>query len=216
MPKKLIGIIDGGFLTAAGAKSLGVRVEKLDIVLYPLVAWLHQCAERTDSNLLRAYWYDGISPSTHPKHHEERTRFDTYEQVPAIQVRLGHKVERSQPWHSAIRRAVRDCGIDLDEFKRHFEFKKEYQQKGVDTLIVLDMLRLAQFNAYDTVLLIAGDRDLAGAVRAVQDQGKNVIIAAPQGAGVASELQQLADDMLWLQGPILKGFLLHKDVFGDE
>ncbi|MGH8906868.1 MAG: NYN domain-containing protein [Egibacteraceae bacterium] len=46
------------------------------------------------------------------------------------------------------------------------------QQKGVDTLVTLDLVRLAQRNAYDTAILIAGDRDLAEAIRTAQDSGK--------------------------------------------
>ena len=43
------------------------------------------------------------------------------------------------------------------------------EQKGVDSLMVLDLVRLAQLRAFDTALVVAGDRDLAEALRVVAD-----------------------------------------------
>ena len=89
------------------------------------------------------------------------------------------------------------------EFERHFQFRPERQQKGVDTLITLDLVRLGQTRAYDTAVLIAGDRDIAEAVRTAQDLGRHVVVAHPQGAGMATELRQLADGVI----PIVIGQL---------
>ena len=43
------------------------------------------------------------------------------------------------------------------------------------------------------MVLVAGDRDLAEVVRAVQDFGIRVLVASPNRASVAQELAQLAD-----------------------
>ncbi len=78
------------------------------------------------------------------------------------------------------------------------------EQKGVDTLIVLDLVRLAQRRAYDTAFLIAGDRDLAEAVRVAQEEGRRVVLLHPSGGGVATELRHLADEVRSLDETDLK------------
>jgi uncharacterized LabA/DUF88 family protein len=84
----------------------------------------------------------------------------------------------------------------LEEFDRNWTFYPERQQKGVDTLIALDMVRLASRSVCETMVLIAGDRDLAEVVRAVQDFGVRVLIASPNCASIAQELAQLADHII--------------------
>ena len=84
----------------------------------------------------------------------------------------------------------------LEEFDRNWTFYPERQQKGVDTLIALDMVRLASRSVCETMVLIAGDRDLAEVVRTVQDFGIRVLIASPNCASVAQELAQLADHII--------------------
>lgn len=94
--------------------------------------------------------------------------------------------------------------------------KYRYEQKGVDTLIVLDMVRLAQLNSYDTLLLLAGDTDLAEAVKTVQDYGKRVIIARPEKSGNASDLFDLADESVTLTADTLKHMLLKTPDFDEK
>lgn len=102
------------------------------------------------------------------------------------------------------------CGISLAQFEQHFSFRPQRQQKGVDTLIVLDLVRLAQRRVYDCAVLIAGDRDLAEAVRVTQDEGRRVIVAHPAGSGVATELRQLADEVIAISIPDLQTMLTVK------
>lgn len=104
-------------------------------------------------------------------------------------------MERHPRWRHAIKKAIEACGVELAEFEKHFTFRPEQYQKGVDSLIVPDLVRLAERRAYDVAVLIAGDRDIAPAVRVVQDAGAKVIVAHSEGAGVATELRQLADHL---------------------
>jgi uncharacterized LabA/DUF88 family protein len=50
-------------------------------------------------------------------------------------------------------------------------------EKGVDTLIVTDMIRLAWENAYDMAVLASSDRDLIPAVKYLDQKGKKVVHA---------------------------------------
>lgn len=134
---------------------------------------------------------------------EQRGFFDAISRTPGLQFRAGHLVERTPKWQAPVRRAIletaRNFQLDpegfLADFEQRFRFMPEWQQKGVDTLITLDLVRLAQQGAYSTGILVAGDRDLAEAVRVAQAMGRRVVVAHPVGDGIAGELRHLADDV---------------------
>ncbi|GBC73206.1 hypothetical protein HRbin04_00602 [archaeon HR04] len=50
----------------------------------------------------------------------------------------------------------------------------EPRQKGVDTLLVLDMITMAYQDQYDIAVLVGGDRDFVPAVNIVKNLGKHV------------------------------------------
>lgn len=83
----------------------------------------------------------------------------------------------------------------LSAFDKRWKFHPVRQQKGVDTLIALDLVRLAGRGVIDTAILISGDRDLAEAIRSAQDFGLAVSVATP-GRGLAREVAKLADATL--------------------
>jgi len=171
---------------------------------------LTEQAKREASSLLRAYWYDGAFEPSHPQYAGQRTAFDAIASCPGIQLRLGHIREDVPSWHQAVKSAIAACGVPVPQFEQHFQFRPQREQKGVDTLIVLDLVRLAQRRAYDTALLLAGDRDLAEAVRVAQDEGRRIVVAHPAGSGVATELRQLADEVLTISIDDLKTMLTVK------
>jgi uncharacterized LabA/DUF88 family protein len=75
----------------------------------------------------------------------------------------------------------------------------------VDTLLVLDLVRLAQLRAFDIALIIAGDRDLAEALRVVaDDHARRVILFSVEGSPPARELVQAADDHGVIEGDWLR------------
>jgi uncharacterized LabA/DUF88 family protein len=93
-------------------------------------------------------------------------------------------------------RCGRQAGLSPERFDRDVGVRPSYEQKGVDTLLVLDLVTLAQIHAYETAILITGDRDIAEAVRAAQDLGRRLILVCPTQAGVSAELRQLADKVV--------------------
>ena len=98
----------------------------------------------------------------------------------------------------------------LKEFDKNWTFYPDRQQKGVDTLITLDMVRLASRSVLGTAIMIAGDRDLAEVVRTVQDYGVRVVIATPNQATVAAEVVQLADSVLEIAPEDIGGMLIDR------
>ena len=61
------------------------------------------------------------------------------------------------------------------------------QEKGVDTLIATDMIRLAWEDAYDLAVLATSDRDLIPAVEFLNQKGAKIIHAGfpPKGSDLA-------------------------------
>ena len=124
---------------------------------------------------LRLYWYDGAFAPTDSRYYGQRRMFDTIGMVPGIQLRLGHLVEHDG----------------------------KIQQKGVDTLLALDLVRLAGRSVCTTAVLIVNDRDFAEAIRAAQDFGVRVLVATPNKHKVAYEVRQLVDGLIPISKEVL-------------
>jgi uncharacterized LabA/DUF88 family protein len=66
------------------------------------------------------------------------------------------------------------------------------QQKGVDGLIILDLITLARERAIDTAVLLSGDEDLREAVAAAQQFGVRVVLLGiPPGKGRGNQAESL-------------------------
>lgn len=77
------------------------------------------------------------------------------------------------------RRTVRcnDCGAS----------RQTYAEKGVDVALAMQLLRLAALRAFDTAVLLSGDKDYLEIVRAVKSQGMRIEVYSWRGA-LAREL----------------------------
>jgi uncharacterized LabA/DUF88 family protein len=192
-----VGFIDFGYFKAATAHRLKKHITALAPLPASCVQWMRDLGNRIPggSRFLRVYWYDGAYEPSHARHQAQRRFFDGIAKTPGIQLRLGHIQVRGPSWQYPVKTALRKMDVDLEEFERHFQFKPELGQKGVDTLLALDLVRLAQRNVYDTAFIVAGDRDLAEPVRVAQDEGRRVIVVIPEEGGIATELSQLADEV---------------------
>ena len=71
-------------------------------------------------------------------------------------------------------------------------------EKGVDTLLVTDLIRLAIANSYDAAVIASSDADMLPAVQFVQTLGKKIIQAGfpPSGVDLATECWGSFDIML--------------------
>ncbi len=66
-----------------------------------------------------------------------------------------------------------------------------YVEKGLDTGIVTKLLTLSFYRAFDTAILVAGDRDYAEAIKFVKSQGQRIEIVS-WAAGLSEELKRLS------------------------
>jgi uncharacterized LabA/DUF88 family protein len=73
------------------------------------------------------------------------------------------------------------------------------KEKGVDVLLVVDMMALAVLDAYRTAVLVGGDEDFVSAVEFVKRQGKHVEVAG-FSSSVSTKLRQRADRFIQLRG----------------
>ena len=201
-----LGFVDVGYLRAEGARVLGLKPSQIRPDASAVVRWFLnlEFGSLLGQKLLRIYWYDGEFAPSRSEYGSQRRYFDAIASTPGIQLRLGQIAVRASRLRTPIRRALRQTAIDLSidphellaAFERNWEFRPEFQQKGVDTLIALDLVRLAGRSVCDTAVLVAGDRDLAEAIRAAQDFGLRVLIATPNRNSIAREVAQLADALI--------------------
>ena len=200
-------LIDVGFLRASGAGTLNKRISQTRLDAEAIADWARNLADRDNlvsGVFVRAYWYDATFHIGHKLAKNQHGFLAQVGQIPGIRLRLGHISENrqasDQPLLKALRKTAKELGIGPDhltgEFRRHWDFRPERRQKGVDTLIALDLVRLAGQGVFDTAVLISGDRDLAEAVRAAQDLGAHVVAATPNRHSVARELSELVDGII--------------------
>jgi uncharacterized LabA/DUF88 family protein len=214
---RFVAFLDVGYLNAASASALGHKPREIRALPEEWVKWLQGVGKTLPGNpkFLRAYWYDGAYDPRHGTYKAQRGYFDRIAKVPGVQLRLGHLQPKKKPkWQYAVKSALKKMGVDQEEFEKHFEFPQELEQKGVDTRITLDIVRLAQNRVYDAAVLVAGDRDLAEPVRVAQDEGCRMVLAAPKGASMAEELKQIADEVRFIKKSNLAS--LFKITPGDE
>lgn len=112
--------------------------------------------------LIRIYYYNTpVDREENEFNYKEQQRFfGELDRVPYLQKRLGTLVKR--------RVTCKMC---------HGAYTRKLQ-KGVDSLLVTDMLKMAYNDNYDTAILVSGDADFACAVEAVKDNGQHVEVAS--------------------------------------
>ena len=206
MSDTFAGFVDAGYLIAEGAKSIGRKRTSVRPDAGFVASWFRELANSDlhGERFLRAYWYDAAFAPAHPLFERQRPYFDAIAYTPGIQLRLGLLIERrsklEKPIRTALQTTAKGLGITADdlfaEFDKNWSFYPDRHQKGVDTLMTLDMVRLASRSAFETAVVISGDRDLAEVVRTVQDYGVRVLVATPNRSTVATEVVQLADGLI--------------------
>lgn len=206
MPGTYAGFVDVGYLRAEGAKALGGNRS----VAYPaasvVVDWLRSLGsgELAGQSLERVYWYDGAFDPSHPRAARQRRAFNAIGQTPGLTLRLGYMVERRSPLEHPIRAALASTAAGLgiapqsllDEFDKHWQFRPRVEQKGVDTLLALDVVHFASRSPGSAAVLVTGDLDLAEAVRQARGLGVKVLVATPNPNTVARQLRRLADGLI--------------------
>lgn len=206
--KRSLGMVDGNFFVRSACRALHLDPDTHDVAIDQLSSWFRASAKRLDSSLLRLYWYDAIvEPKFNQMYQKQRDRIEKIDSSSGVQVRLGRLEKRSEPWRKHVYSALEAIGASRSEFDKALKFEPTFEQKGVDSSIVLDVVRLAEKASYETLILIAGDGDLAGAIKEAQDLGREVVLAFPERNGVSSSLLKLADQAVVFEKEMLSRFI---------
>jgi uncharacterized LabA/DUF88 family protein len=200
--------VDAGYLKHSGARALKLKAHRLTLDAGAVVTWAKSLGNyyASGDSLLRVYWYDGEFDASHAEYAKQRRYFNAIQDVPGINLRLGYVVERPPAWHYAVKQALNACGTPLANFERHFTFLPEREQKGVDALLTLDLVHLAEKHAYEWAVLTAGDRDFEEVVWTAQDEGRRILVAVPTLKDLAPQLRRVADEVIVIDPQILTGF----------
>ncbi len=145
---RAVGMVDAGFLSKSTGAALELELGSFDFDAVDVRNWFQYSGSLKQREVLRTYWYDGAYPAGSHLAGKQMKDFGELEDVPGVQLRLGRLERRPNSQKSAIKAAVEAAGGDWSKFCERFDFRDEMVQKGVDALIVLDMVRLARDGAF--------------------------------------------------------------------
>lgn len=142
-------------------------------------------------DLLRCYYYYCPPYMSQEPTEDELKRMEVHEAFVAELQSLGR-------W------AVR-----LGKLQKRWEGQREvYEQKRVDVLLSVDMVRHAAAGHIQHAVLVAGDSDFVPAVEAAKEHGVTVSLWCGQAKTVHKDLIALADEVYafdWKTFPLIKG-----------
>lgn len=188
--KKTILFIDGSN-TYHGLK----RNKLYDSFSY---SWLNEELKKR-YNLQKVFYYDATkSIKLEPEKYSGQQRFHQQlkKQIPGIVIK-SRSLRYSEP-NKEVSKAksfssfCKTCKLKLDSFLKDMGCNKISREKGVDIMLVTDMIKLAFHEKYDTALILTGDADFVPAIELVQTLKKEVINIHCY-AGSAGELRDVCD-----------------------
>ena len=140
--------------------------------------------------LMKVHYYEApLLENVNPRSFAtQQTFFASLRQNPFWGIRLGRRVQRDREVTCS------ECGKVSKNIT--------WEQKGVDTLLVLDLVTLAIRNVYDTAILVAGDQDYIEPVLQVKMLGKIVENAFTLNAW-APALRNVVDNSIVLDDRFL-------------
>jgi uncharacterized LabA/DUF88 family protein len=129
--------------------------------------------------MFRTYYYNVLQDPTQRAegHREQQDFLNTLRETPYLEVRLGGT-------------KLAPGGVPVE--------------KGIDVMLVTDLLHFAWNNLYDVAVLVSGDSDFAYALQAIKNMGKHVEVAYFE-SNVSKDLLAVADNK----------HLLNRDFFRD-
>jgi len=158
---------------------------RVDWKKFPL--WLaNQACLLVPGNLAQAARFEGahVYLSYDPRSHGDRRLRNwatvTLDRFPGIQVICKERKSKGPPVCSSCHQQITECSHCGNRMIRTIE-------KGIDTAIVTDMIKLAWEEAWDISVLVSSDRDFIPAVEFLAAKGRKVINAGfpPKGADLA-------------------------------
>jgi uncharacterized LabA/DUF88 family protein len=190
-----MAFVDAKYLERAACRALGLRPTQQRLDVARVRDWLRDgllgSAEQGECE--RVLWYDGAFDAAHPRADAQRRFLHAIGQLDLVQTRLGYLSEITPQWQHDVRRALDACGVEIERFEQHCSLSPTLRQKGVDTTLAIDLVRIAERGAIGHALLLVGDSDFAPAIEVARDAGVLITILTPELSGIAGKLRELAD-----------------------
>lgn len=171
MPFLAHGFVDGGYLRKV-AEAGGVALPNPSLLVSEIIHrpeiqnWCAPAYAPHSMALARTTYYDGKPDDEATASEELQNYWKAIELLPDTQLGFG-----------SVRQGTKT---------------KPPRQKGVDTLIAVDMLVGAFTNLFSVAVLIAGDADFVPVINEVKRRGVMVVVAAAS-ASISDDLKRAAD-----------------------
>jgi len=150
----------------------------------------------------KVFFYDATkSIRIEPEQYSEQQRFHEKLRKEISRISIKTRKLRYPNIDKRVGRARKDCAFcpkcdkKIETFLKKAGLRKLSKEKGVDVMLVADMIRGAYQNKYETALLLSGDADFIPAVELVQFLGKEVV-NVHCFAGSSGELRNKCDSHL--------------------
>lgn len=198
--------------SAAGTSPHDKRLDVRAVRDWLLGGWAEVLAPRA---CRRVYWYDGAYDTGHPNAPAQQRFLHAIGKLDLIQPRLGHLADVTPGWHRDVRATLIGMGVDLDEFEARYPLTPVRRQKGVNIMLALDLVRLAERGALSQALLLAGDSDFAPAVELARDAGVLISLVSSERNRPAARLCELADQTIEMPAQTARRMLRSRDSSSD-
>jgi uncharacterized LabA/DUF88 family protein len=196
--------IDGGYLQ----KILKNRFASPKIDLVTFSDELCGAQER-----LRTYFYDCLPfqsgvPTDEEKeiYRKKQSYFHALGLLPRFEVRQGRLARRSINFKEVERPDGSTFYLACSDADPAYDSKNvvvKFEQKGIDTLVGIDVTGLSVRRSITTVILVAGDSDFIPSIRVAKDEGMLIRLAYHDSA-IHKDLLQLADDRFLLTQELIR------------
>ena len=201
-----VTLVDAEYLRKEAQKVL--RREHTSLVARELTGWL-----RKEDPMQPVRWYDAHYKANHPQANNRRMFFKHMALEASVKLRMGTLVERSNaPVDRALQKVMpsiaKDLGVPVkslvDAFAKHWVSHSISQQKGVDALLIMDMIDLASYGRYDTILLCAGDTDFLPVINRAQQMGVMIHLIVPRPESVSDTFWADVDTIIEIPTNVLE------------
>ena len=202
---RAITLIDAEYLRKEAQKVIGYEHTSLEA--QELTHWLRQ-----EDHYHPVRWYDAHHKFNHPQASDRRMFFNHMAFKASIKLRMGTLVERNDnrinhALNDAMPAIAKELGIPVERlrqaFGNHWVSQTRSQQKGVDALLILDMVELAQSGRFDSIQLCAGDMDFLPVINKVQQMGIFVSLIVPRPLNTARPLWADTDCIIEIPKDVL-------------
>ena len=167
--------------------------------------WLYERLKKR-FDIQKVYFYDAIkSFKMEPEQYSEQQAFHERlkKEIPGIIIRKRKlkylKIDKQLEIAKKQADFCKICEPKIEKFLENSGLRKLSKEKGVDIMLVADMIRGAFQNKYETALLLTGDADFIPAVELVQFLRKDVGNVHCY-AGSSSELRNKCDFHILISG----------------